>query len=134
MKKPTTRCVRPPKGAGEGSRNVPAHVARAVWRRDGERCAFVAKGGRRCGESRYLQLHHIHPYGYDGPATVENISVRCRAHNLYESELVYGPFQKASTIRERREDYGVSGPTRAVPGRKTAQGGGEGEGRVHAES
>jgi 5-methylcytosine-specific restriction endonuclease McrA len=117
-KRSATDNPRPSKGTREGSRDIPAHVARAVWERDGERCAFVAKDGRLCCETRYLQLHHIHPYGYQGPSTVENISVRCRAHNLYESELVYGTFQKPSMARERRENHAVSGRARAVPGRK----------------
>jgi hypothetical protein len=78
---------------------VETGVSRAVWKRDGERCAFVGPKGR-CSETRFLELHHIHPYGYQGPATVENISVRCRAHNVYESELVFGPF----VVRETREN------------------------------
>jgi hypothetical protein len=80
-----------PKPATEGSRHIPAHVERAVWKRDGNRCAFRGTTGR-CAETRFLELHHIQPVGYRGPATVENISVRCRAHNVYESELVFGPW------------------------------------------
>jgi len=30
-----------------GSRHIPAEVKRAVWNRDGGRCAFVSEGGRR---------------------------------------------------------------------------------------
>ena len=73
----------------EGSRAIPARVRRAVWRRDGGRCAFVGSHGR-CTQTRYLELHHIHPHAFDGPPTVENIALRCRAHNVYESEQVFG--------------------------------------------
>jgi hypothetical protein len=46
-----------------GSRHVPAHVERAVWKRDGGQCAFVAKTGRRCTERSYLEFHHANdPY------------------------------------------------------------------------
>jgi hypothetical protein len=38
---------------------------------------------------------------------VENISLRCRAHNVYESELVFGRFEP-SIVRERAENYAVS--------------------------
>ncbi|PYQ38208.1 MAG: hypothetical protein DMF77_24680 [Acidobacteria bacterium] len=31
------------------------------------------------------------PYALGGLATVENISLRCRRHNQYEAELVFGP-------------------------------------------
>jgi hypothetical protein len=34
-----------------GSRHIPAAVRSAVWNRDGGRCAFRAKGGRRCAET-----------------------------------------------------------------------------------
>jgi hypothetical protein len=72
------------------SRHLPHEVTRAVWRRDGSRCAFVARDGRRCTERRYLELHHVRPYAMGGEATVENISLRCRRHNVYEAELAFG--------------------------------------------
>ena len=84
-----------PQPATKGSRHVPANVARTVWKRDGNRCAFKGTTGR-CAETRYLELHHRQPFGYRGAATVENISVRCRAHNVYESELVFGPWTPAA--------------------------------------
>ena len=37
-------------GAAPGSRYVAAKVRRSVWIRDGGRCAFVGKGGRRCND------------------------------------------------------------------------------------
>jgi 5-methylcytosine-specific restriction endonuclease McrA len=78
------------------SRHVPNAVARAVWERDGMRCAFVSEDGRRCTEQAFLELHHIHPYALSGRAIVENLAVRCRAHNQYESELVFGTRQRES--------------------------------------
>ena len=104
---------RRPRMTKDGSRHIPAHVRRAVWERDGQRCAFAGSCGR-CQETRFLELHHVQPYGHQGPATVENISVRCRAHNVYESELVFGPF----VVRETGENYAVSGETRAVSKRE----------------
>ena len=53
----------------------------------------------RCTERRFLEWHHVQPFGHQGPATVENISLRCRAHNVYESELVFGRFDP-SVVRE----------------------------------
>jgi len=78
-----------PRPSKDGSRGIPAHVRRAVWKRDAGRCAFVGRHGR-CTQTRYLELHHRHPHALDGPATVENIALRCRAHNVYESEQVFG--------------------------------------------
>jgi hypothetical protein len=97
---------RPPRGSREGLRDIPAHVTRAVGKRDGGQCAFVGRSGR-CTERRFLEWHHVQPYGHQGPATVENISLRCRAHNVYESELVFGRFEP-SVVRERAENYAVS--------------------------
>lgn len=90
-----------PKGR---SRHIPNRVKRAVWRRDGAQCAFVSDDGRRCSEGAFLELHHIHPYALDGPATVENIALRCRRHNQYEAEAVFGP-RSASTVGEVRALY-----------------------------
>jgi hypothetical protein len=98
---------RPPRGTKEGSRDIPAHVRRVVWKRDGGQCAFNGKSAR-CTERRYLEWHHVRPFGHQGPATVDNISLRCRAHNVYESELVFGRFDP-SIVREARENYSVSG-------------------------
>jgi hypothetical protein len=71
------------------SRYIPRAVKWAVWVRDGGRCAFVSADGHRCTEENFLEFHHIHPHALRGPATVENISLRCRLHNRYEAELVF---------------------------------------------
>jgi hypothetical protein len=81
---------RPSRGAAPGSRHIPAKVQRAVWIRDGGRCAFLGKGRRRCDARAFLEFHHLDPYGVGGEPTVENIELRCRAHNNYEAELFYG--------------------------------------------
>jgi hypothetical protein len=72
-----------------GSRSLPAAVRREVWRRDERRCAFVGQQGR-CTETAFLELHHVDPYAVGGEATVDNIQLRCRAHNRYEAQLFFG--------------------------------------------
>ena len=107
------------------SRHIPAEVRRAVWLRDGGRCAFVGKGGRRCAERSFLELHHVQPYGVGGQATVDNIALRCRAHNAYEADLYYG-LRKShggeGVVREALRSHGesatrsgTSSATRAIP-------------------
>jgi hypothetical protein len=81
------------------SRGIPSPVQRAAWRRDGGQCGFVSKDGLRCAERSFLEFHHIRPYARGGPATIENISLRCRRHNQYEAELVFGP-RPTSGVRE----------------------------------
>jgi hypothetical protein len=71
--------------------DVPAAVRREVCARDANCCAFVAKNGRRCEETRFLEFHHVVPRAAGGEATVDNIQLRCRAHNGHEVDLFFGP-------------------------------------------
>jgi hypothetical protein len=91
----TTR-PRTPRGTKPGSRTIPAHVEREVWARDDGRCAFVGRSGMRCSERTFLDFHHRDPHANGGPPTVENIALRCRAHNAYEAELVFGRYAPAA--------------------------------------
>jgi hypothetical protein len=72
-----------------GSRHIPAAVRREIWKRDGGQCAFVGAAGR-CTERGFLEYHHVQPYAAGGVATVENIQIRCRAHNRHEAEQFFG--------------------------------------------
>ena len=76
--------------------------------RDGGQCAFVATDGRRCTERSYIEYHHANvPYALGGEATVENISLRCRDHNVYESERIFGPYDPFC-VREAPAPYATS--------------------------
>ena len=78
--------------ATEGhTRHVPAAVRREVWVRDGGRCRFEGSAGR-CQETGRLEFHHVEPYASGGPTTVENLELRCAAHNRYEAEQHFGMF------------------------------------------
>jgi len=76
---------------GLASRHTTSHIKRSTWQRDGGQCAFVSKDGRRCTERVFLEFHHVRPYALAGPMSAENISLRCRRHNQYEADLVFGP-------------------------------------------
>jgi hypothetical protein len=76
-------------------------VRREVWARDQARCAFVGRQGR-CPETKHLEFHHIEPYADDGPPTAVNIELRCRAHNVYEAEMHFGP-EVVAAGRSRRQ-------------------------------
>jgi len=78
------------KGGGITTRSIPAAVKREVFKRDGGRCAFVDAAGNRCNSKWQLEFHHVVPFGREGPHTATNIQLRCKAHNQYEAELVYG--------------------------------------------
>jgi hypothetical protein len=89
-----------------GSRHVPADVKRTVWLRDLGRCAYAAPNGRRCTERAFLEFHHVHPYAAGGEPTAENIQLRCRAHNGYESRLFFGEAHDESAGGDARGGSG----------------------------
>lgn len=71
------------------TRYIPAFVRREVWQRDDGQCAFVGRDGR-CQERSFLEFHHVVPFAAGGHATVDNIQLRCRAHNVYETAVWFG--------------------------------------------
>jgi len=79
------------RGQSENSRNIPAEVKRPVVAKDGGRCTFVARNGRRCEERRFLEFHHVVPHAAGGKPTADNIELRCRAHNGHEVDRYFGP-------------------------------------------
>jgi hypothetical protein len=76
--------------AARPSRYIPAAVRRQVIQRDGLRCTFVDAQGRRCEETRFLELHHCLPWSLSGPNTSDNLTLRCRCHNGYAAMLDFG--------------------------------------------
>ena len=92
-----------PRSSQRGSSNprtIPAHVRRTVWERDQGRCTFVSESGRHCAAHDRLEFDHIVPVGRGGEATVENLRLRCRAHNQYEASATFG----AEFMSHKREE------------------------------
>ncbi|WP_242342189.1 HNH endonuclease, partial [Anaeromyxobacter terrae] len=69
---------------------IPAIVRRAVWKRDGGRCAWVGPDGCRCSSRWKLELDHIQPAALGGASTIDNLRLVCRAHNLLHAERTFG--------------------------------------------
>ncbi|HVR70358.1 MAG TPA: HNH endonuclease signature motif containing protein [Vicinamibacteria bacterium] len=84
--------TRPRKGTGgmKDPGEPSAAARREVWIRDRGRCAYVAGDGRRCNERAFLEFHHVLARARGGPGTVANLQMRCRSHNGYEAERVFG--------------------------------------------
>jgi hypothetical protein len=70
--------------------DIAAAVKRIVYVRDRGRCTFVGEHGHRCEERRFIQFHHIDLKCLGGPATPDNLTLRCRRHNDYEGRLWFG--------------------------------------------
>jgi 5-methylcytosine-specific restriction endonuclease McrA len=81
------------------SRHIPTALRREVYERDAGRCTYVDVRGERCCETRFLELHHLHPFAKGGPHDASNLAVRCMAHNRLAAEQDFGQ----ELIAERRE-------------------------------
>ena len=71
-------------------RHIPAAVKNAVWLRDQARCTFESENGHRCDARSDLQFDHIEPIARGGQSTIDNLRLRCHAHNQYEADRVFG--------------------------------------------
>jgi hypothetical protein len=98
----------PPKS----SRYVPAQVRRAVYERDGGRCAHVDTEGRRCTERGQLDIDHIVPWALGGPSTVDNLRLACRGHNAQAARQAFGAAFIDRRIERRREAQRVGSEER----------------------
>ncbi len=81
----------PPRSRGGRRReHVPAHVMRAVWKRDGGRCQWAIDGGGICGSTHQVELDHIEPVARGGPSTIDNCRLLCRPHQDLAARKVFG--------------------------------------------
>jgi len=74
------------------TRNIPAAVRDEVFTRDGGRCTFVGKNGKRCDSTWNLEIDHIAPFAKGGDNTPENLRLLCAKHNLMEAKKTYGKY------------------------------------------
>lgn len=72
------------------TRRPTAAVVRAVWQRDQGRCAYVDERGQRCRETSMLEYHHERAWALGGATSVDNIALRCKAHNALAAERDFG--------------------------------------------
>ena len=84
-------------------RHIPASVKRAVWERDSGQCAF-AGGVGRCTERGFLEYHHRIPFSDGGATSLDNLELRCRAHNAFEAERWFG-VREEDLVREVRPAF-----------------------------
>lgn len=110
-------------------RHIPARIRRAVWERDRGQCTFVGADGHRCTARRFLEFDHREPVARGGKASVEGIRLRCRTHNQYEAERVFGvPFM----MRKRQEAREAALGQDAPPWQEAALGQGDAPGQRDA--
>jgi hypothetical protein len=91
---------------------VSQETKRAVSARDEERCTFVGTNGEQCPERAFLEFDHVHPRALGGDGDVENIRLRCRAHNQLAAEKAFG---REHVERHRRQKRSSSPPSSPSP-------------------
>jgi len=79
-------------------RHISSAVKRAVWARDQGRCAFIGSDGR-CSETGFLEFHHVEPFAAGGPADIDNLQLRCRAHNQHEADQFFAGSAARAILR-----------------------------------
>jgi hypothetical protein len=82
---------------------IPVRVKRAVHDRDGGQCTFVAANGRRCEARQFLEFDHMLEVALGGKSTLENLRLRCRAHNRYTAERTFGADLVQAKILQSQE-------------------------------
>ncbi|HLE00595.1 MAG: hypothetical protein A2428_16255 [Bdellovibrionales bacterium RIFOXYC1_FULL_54_43] len=73
------------------TRHIPQKLRRSVWKRDQGQCAFINREtGVRCGSNHLLEIHHLRDFSLGGKHTLDNLTLRCRNHNLHAAIQTYG--------------------------------------------
>ncbi len=86
----------PPAGERTGergpsrSRLVPAHVWRAVWKRDRGCCAWPLANGGVCASTDQIELDHVNGWALGAGTTVEETRLLCRWHQDVSARQLYG--------------------------------------------
>jgi hypothetical protein len=73
------------------NRYVPAHVRRAVWKRDAGRCQWPLDGGGVCGSTVRVEIDHLILRARGGPSDdPEKLRLLCRFHNDLAARKAFG--------------------------------------------
>lgn len=68
-------------GIGRRSRKVPGWLRRLVYERDGSQCQQPG-----CGNTHWLQVHHIIPWANGGRTDLDNLILLCGFHHRFVHE------------------------------------------------
>ncbi len=69
---------------------IPAAVRHSVWLRDQGKCTYKFSDGTPCGTKMMLEVDHRTPWARGGEHSEENLTLRCREHNMWEARCTYG--------------------------------------------
>jgi hypothetical protein len=63
----------------------------------------------RCDETGGLEYHHVVPFASGGATTVDNIQLRCRAHNACGGALAFGDWRRKTQVKAVSRETPPSG-------------------------
>jgi len=69
---------------------IPAIIKHKVWQRDQGLCTHQFAGGSPCGSKMMLEVDHILPVAKGGKNNLENLTLKCRQHNVWRAVQVFG--------------------------------------------
>lgn len=72
-------------------RRIRSEVRRLLIERDGLGCSYCGPDGARCGETAFLQIHHLAAWAKGGSDELDNLKLVCAAHNRWLAEIELGP-------------------------------------------
>ena len=105
LKLAVTETAPPPRASNLAARRIPQHVKRAVWQRDGGRCAFEDADGARCSGTTGLEFDHIKPWSAGGGSCdPDNIRLLCRQHNQAAARDWFGNAHVERAMALRRSE------------------------------
>lgn len=65
-------------------RPIPTDIHHEIYFRDQGECQQLGLDGKKCRDSRWIDVHHLVPVAEGGPDTVENLITLCKAHHQME--------------------------------------------------
>ncbi len=84
-----------------GRRHIPKPIQREVFQKSEGCCGYTdPNSGKRCGETRYLEIDHKTPVAFGGDHSIDNLQLRCRSHNLLAAIQVFGPEKMGNYLRK----------------------------------
>lgn len=73
------------------SRYIPRGLKVLILKKADNRCMFIGTNGRRCSQTRFLEIDHIRPLARGGLTRLDNLQVLCKSHNLFKGSSLQLP-------------------------------------------
>ena len=70
--------------------HIPRLAVNLTWVKNNAQCTNVDESGKRCPETRMLEVDHIVPVCRGGDNSFENLRLLCRSHNQHAARELLG--------------------------------------------